>query len=295
MQKMIIVQLNGGLGNQMFQYAVGRNLSYSLNTELKLDISQFPRDKLREYSLSIFNIKQIFASPRDMNRIKRPLAWKVKHPVKTLISAVNLDPPIMHVKEREFNFDHGIQVLPNDIFLEGYWQSEKYFKNIEPLIREEFTLKPVLGLNLRDLSEKIRYRNSVSIHIRRGDYIINPVTNETHGICSADYYQRAIKKIAQSVNNPYFVFFSDDPVWVKENMIIEYPWCCASHNNSKDYEDMFLMSLCKHHIIANSSFSWWGAWLCTNPKKIIIAPAKWFNKPNIPIDDIIPESWIKLS
>lgn len=292
---MIITQLNGGLGNQMFQYATGRSLACHNNTQLKLDISQFHQDNLREYCLSPFNITENIASQADLNRVNRPLAWKVKNPVKTLKSVKNRKTPITYVKERDFNFNPEILKLPDNIYLEGYWQTEQYFKRIEPILQKDFSLKITLGTIIHEMSERIvQDGNAVSVHVRRGDYVTDPETNKTHGVCTIDYYERALEKMMQNIDNVKFFIFSDDPNWVKENISLDAPSYCVSDHGLKNYEEQYLMSLCRHHIIANSSFSWWGAWICSNPEKIIIAPKKWFNRSEINTNDLIPKSWIRL-
>jgi hypothetical protein len=291
---MIIVKLNGGLGNQMFQYAAGRCLAYSLNTGLKLDISQFRQEKNREYDLSVFNITGTIASATDLGNVRWPLPWRIKHPAEAFKSINKQNTAVQYVKERQFHFDPEILALSDNVYLEGYWQSEKYFSAIEPIIRKEFQVRIALPPDVQGLSERIRNCNAVSIHIRRGDYINNPVTNATHGVCPVDYYQRALEKIIQVVDNPYFWIFSDDPGWVRENITTDTPSYCVSDDNFKNYEDLYLMSCCRHHIIANSSFSWWGAYLGLNPDKIIIAPRRWFKKTDMITSDLLPESWIRI-
>jgi len=292
---MIIIQLYGGLGNQMFQYAAGRSLAYSLNTELKLDITQYREDKLRNYALSVFSMTKNVASATDLGRVRRPLAWNIKHPIKALRTVIPQNVPIRFVKERHFYFDREIFALSDNVYLDGHWQSEKYFKNIEAIIREDFTLSDEPDYLNKQMADKIRNCEAVSLHVRRGDYISNPVTTAYHGFCSEEYYHRAISKLESSVKDPHFFVFSDDPVWAKENLKSGYPTTMIDFNGSeKDYEDLRLMSLCKHHIIANSSFSWWGAWLSNNPQKIVIAPKQWFNYSDIDTKDLIPESWIRL-
>ena len=136
---------------------------------------------------------------------------------------------------------------------------------------------------------------SVCIHIRRGDYVEDIITNQFHGVCNLDYYYRSIEYIASKIKNPYFFVFSDDPLWVKQNLILKYPCDYIDQNfGKKDYEDMRVISKCKHNIIANSSFSWWGAWLNINPNKIVIAPKNWFKSKAINTKDLIPESWFKI-
>jgi len=292
---MIITQLCGGLGNQMFQYAAGRSLAYSLNTELKLDISLFREGALREYHLSAFNITENIASHMDLKKVNRPLGWKVKHPVEASRSMIQRMATVKYVKESHFNFDPEILILSDNVYLDGNWQSEKYFKDIERIIREDFTLSEEPDYLNKHMAGKIRNCEAVSLHVRRGDYVSDPITTAYHGICSEEYYCGAISKLEGYVQNPHFFVFSDDPAWAKENIDTRYPTTIIDFNGSeRDYNDMRLMSLCKHHIIANSSFSWWGAWLSNNSHKIVISPKKWFNKPDINSQDLIPEFWIRL-
>jgi Glycosyl transferase family 11 len=291
---MIITQLNGGLGNQMFQYAAGRCLAYSLKTELKLDISRFRQDTFRNYDLSVFSIRENIASDADLNRVRHPLPWMIKHPIKTLKSVVRQDVTVRYVKESQYHFDPAFFNLPENVYLEGYWQSEKYFKKIEPLIRQEFRLHTEPKAPVQELAVRIREGNAISIHIRRGDFVKNAATNATHGVCSPDYYHQAVEKISRQVDDARFWIFSDDPAWVKENITVGYPSYYVSDHHFNNYEDMYLMSCCRHHIIANSSFSWWGAYLDSNPGKIVIAPKRWFKKTDISTTDLLPESWIRI-
>jgi hypothetical protein len=291
---MIITRLNGGLGNQMFQYAAGRCLAYSLNTGLKLDISPFRNDPLRGYELSAFSITENIASGADMNQVRRPLPWMIRHPAQALKSIIRQNNPVRYVKENQFHFDPEIPVLPDNVYLEGYWQSEKYFKKIEPLIRQEFRLRVAPGALVQESAGRIRDGNAVSIHIRRGDFLSNPATNATHGVCSVDYYQRAVEKIVSLVDDARFWIFSDDPGWVTENITLNHPACCVSDHHFNNYEDLYLMSCCRHHIIANSSFSWWGAYLGSYSGKMVIAPKNWFKRTDISTTDLLPDSWIQL-
>jgi len=291
---MIITQLIGGLGNQMFQYAAGRSLALLHNTELRLDISKFKKIKgitPREYSLSPFTIKETFASDEDLQRVKIH-SFRLQNFFVELYCAFTGNSSITYKKEPHFHFDPDFFTLPDNIYLEGYWQSEKYFKSIEDIIRQEFTLREEPDATNTSMAEKILKSNAISIHVRRGDYIENQVTFNHHGVCSSEYYHTAIEFVANKSFNPHFYIFSDDPLWVKQNLVVNYPHTYVTHNQSiKDSSDLWLLSLCKHHIIANSSFSWWGAWLSTNPEKMVIAPKKWVNNPNMETRDLIPESW----
>ncbi|MCG2735991.1 MAG: alpha-1,2-fucosyltransferase [Candidatus Methanoperedenaceae archaeon] len=291
---MIIVKLIGGMGNQMFQYAAGRRLAMKHNTRLKLDLTSLldrtPYDNFiyRNYELDVFNIQGNFASPSEINKFY-PLKKNIFYRIRKKLKHINL------VQEPHFHFYDKTLSAPNNTYMEGYWQSEKYFKDIENIIRDEYKIKHrMVGLN-EQMAKEIKTCDSVSIHIRRGDYVSNLVTNEKHGVCPVEYYQKAVKKIESRLEKPQFYIFSDDPKWAIENLNLEYPTKFITHNSAdKNYEDLRLMSLCKHNIIANSSFSWWGGWLNTNSEKIVIVPKKWFNDPSINTDDLIPERWIRI-
>lgn len=295
---MIIVQLIGGLGNQMFQYAAGRSLALHLETELKLDITQFQKIRgitPREYSLCHFRIKENFASRQDL-QCARMSSTGVRNFFVNIRCSLTGNKQISYKKEpRHFIFDRDFFRYPDNSYLEGYWQSEKYFKDIEDLIRREFTLKKELDTSNAQVAENILDSNAVSVHIRRGDYVANPAVFNYLGVCSLEYYQKAIECIAKKISDPHFYIFSDDTAWVKQNLVINYPHTHVIINQGKsDFLDLWLMSLCRHHIIANSSFSWWGAWLGTNADKITIAPSRWANIPSGDVYDIIPDGWIKI-
>ncbi len=275
---MITVQLNGGLGNQMFQYSAGRAVSLQHNVPLALDITYCKRNPGRPYKLCNFKV-----------------AGEVVEESPLIIKLKSILHPQSLFKEQSFYYDPSILDCHDDVYLQGYWQSEKYFKDIERIIREDFTLSEEPDYLNQQMIDKIRNCEAVSLHIRRGDYVSDPITTAYHGICSEEYYYGAISKLEGYVQNPHFFVFSDDPAWAKENIDTRYPTTIIDFNGSeKDYEDMRLMSLCKHHIIANSSFSWWGAWLSNNPQKIVVAPKQWFNKPDIKTQDLIPETWFRL-
>ena len=295
---MIIVKLQGGLGNQMFQYAIGRQLSIINNTYLKLDLS-FLNDKtpranftIRNYELDAFNLACSFPEYIEIKHFyQNNLISKIKRRLGSL----------KQVKEKGLKFNPNILELKGNIYLSGYWQSEKYFEAIRSNLLSEFSLKNSLqdklesDESLQQIKELINTTNSVSVHFRRGDYVSDSVTNQFHGTCLMNYYQDAIRRIADQIPNPHFFLFSDDPEWVVSNRIIDdFPTTVVTAPNM--HLDMYLMSLCKHNIIANSSFSWWGAWLNPNPEKMVIAPKRWFAKDelNLQTQDLIPQNWIRL-
>ncbi|MFH1461878.1 MAG: alpha-1,2-fucosyltransferase [bacterium] len=285
---MIITKLQGGLGNQMFQYAIGRFLAQKNKTELKLDLSFYcnkQNEPQRIYSLENFNIKENIATQKEIEDFEK---YKNKSGWKHFFYKSFFTNDSIYVKEKQFNFDPKVLKTYDNSYLDGYWQNEKYFKSIENIIRENFTLKNKLPDNLQNILTKIKNPNSISLHIRRGDY----VNKENYNVLPIEYYNEAIKIITEKNSDIHLFIFSDDIVWAKNNLNTEFPITFIYGN--KDYQDLILMSLCKHNIIANSSFSWWGAWLNSNPNKIVIAPKKWFNKTEINTEDLIPKSWIKI-
>lgn len=291
---MVITRLIGGLGNQMFQYAAGRRLAHVLGTELKLDITEFDNYKFRTfrtYSLGNFNIREKFASLEEVAALTRPT---ILERIRAKVLRKPPRPPQTYIREKHFHFDPEIMRLPDGVYLDGYWQSEKYFADIAEINRREFTVKvPQAGKN-KELGEQINSRESVSLHVRRGDYASDPQTNKMHGCCGKDYYLCCVEHVTQLVKNPHFFIFSDDPEWTRDNLKLPYPMTLVEHNvGNKDYEDLRLMSQCKHHIIANSSFSWWGAWLNPRKDKMVLAPKQWFAKRKASTQDLIPAQWLR--
>jgi hypothetical protein len=295
---MVIVQLIGGLGNQMFQYAAGRALALHHRTALKLDISAFASYPLRTYRLHHLRIHEDFATPQEVaavqaggwNRFTR-LLWRIQRKVRVL----RYYQETIFREQQLWVYDSNILRTRKDVYLVGSWQSEKYFAAIADLIREEFQLREEPSATSRELAEHMRTCQAVSLHVRRGDYVTNPRTYQIHGVCSLEYYARSITYIAQHVERPTFFVFSDDPDWARAHIRPGHPTVYVTHNGAaRDYEDLWLMSQCKHHILANSSFSWWGAWLCRNPDKIVLAPREWLRDPNVCTRDLLPTGWMQI-
>lgn len=301
---MIIVRINGGLGNQMFQYATGLAISMHNKSELLLDTSDLKSKKnetRRELLLPNFNVSIRIATGEGFSRIKIPstensdLLSKIKRKVFRITESFKPLGQRKFIVEPYFEFCPEILNIEDNCYLSGVWQSEKYFKSIESVIRESFTLKNSPSIKTKDWVEKVSGCNSVSIHIRRGDYVHSQKTNRLHGVCSLDYYNQAIDFICNKVDSPIFFIFSDDIDWVKKNLKINSPLFYISDKNIPDYEELIIMSNCKNNITANSSFSWWGAWLNRNASKITIAPKQWFSESShISTRDLIPKEWISL-
>jgi hypothetical protein len=292
---MIVSNIIGGLGNQMFQYAAGRALSLAKGALFSLDISDFTNYRLHQG----FELQRVFDCPLQIASevdIRNILGWQsspivrrtLMHPRLSFFRRQGL------VVEPHFHYWREVSNVPVDSYLTGYWQSERYFRNAAQTIRSSFIFKPPLNQRNAELVKQIERVNAISLHVRRGDYVKNPKTTAIHGVCPLEYYRSAIRYVAERVENSSFFIFSDDTAWVKENLKIDFPLQYVDHNQgSESYNDMRLMSLCRHHIIANSSFSWWGAWLNPRPDKIVLAPRKWFANNN-DVTDLFPQGWVVL-
>lgn len=289
---MIIVKLMGGLGNQMFQYACGRRLSFIHKVPLLLD-TRFLDDKeirqnftVRDYELNIFKLNANIAEHRITNRFYN------SNYISRFIRKISY-PRIIIEEHRKLN--DRVLMAPSSAYLVGYWQSEEYFKDISDIIKEELAFPEKCENDyVSELCESMKNTNSIAIHIRRGDYATNKHINSVHGLLDLDYYRKAVNLINRKIVNAKFYLFSDDPGWVSKNFVKNINAVNINHHKPvRNYVDMKLMSYCQHNIIANSSYSWWGAWLNKNPDKIVIAPQKWYAVGNnIEIAEYrIPGSW----
>lgn len=297
---MIIVKLKGGLGNQLFQYAMARRLAYVNNVPLKLDIvSGYENDDHgRKYCLNNLNIQEDVATLDEVFRIIKK--GRIRKKLFKLFERKFKPYHKRHyLIERHYKFDPVILNIraTKRVYLDGYWQSEKYFKDIEDIIRREFKVRyEPYGKN-QLIIQQILNCNSVSLHIRRGDNVTHQASKKIYKVPSMEYYNVAVEKLKESLQKPHFFIFSDDLEWAQKNMKLSYQTTFVTHNGDENnYEDLRLMSFCKHHIIANSSFSWWGAWLSDYSHKIVIAPEEWVKKPFLHIQnkDLIPSSWIRI-
>ncbi|MEK7594262.1 MAG: alpha-1,2-fucosyltransferase [Patescibacteria group bacterium] len=292
---MIIAKLMGGLGNQMFQYAAAVGIAEKLGTAVAIDKSWFDTavdvDTPRRYELDGFALQQAFVNPERLTLVSdRNKTAKTK---LYDLTKGRIKPRVLVYKESGHGFDSRVLKLQNNTLLDGFWQTEKYFAHARNKLLEDFEFTNPPSSKNQQLLRDISGSNAISLHVRRGDYANNANTNAFHGLTGLDYYKAAVAKIAKQVKDPTFFVFSDDPEWCKQNLKIDFPSTYVSHNKD-GIEDMRLMTHCQHHIIANSSFSWWGAWLNPNPDKIVIAPKKWFNDTSMDTKDILPEEWIKL-
>lgn len=297
---MVIVKLMGGLGNQLFQYAAARYLALKHGTHVAFDMSWFynipPQDTPRKFELHNFNICARIASPIEIAEIGGIYNSFLQKTVVQLRTITGLHKYCFNrYVEREFRYHPELHLLGDNVYLDGYWQSELYFKDVEDAIRSDLSFKSDPDGNNRSLIYRFASEESVAIHFRRGDYESNPSTAAFHGYPGDSYYNDAIIKIAGMCLQPRFYVFSDDPEWVKREFVFPVEVEYVTHNLFKDsYEDLRLMSSCKHIVLANSSFSWWGGWLGNNTDRIVIAPKRWFAGNLSGFADIIPARWISI-
>jgi len=286
---LIIVKIIGGLGNQMFQYAYAKALE-KRGYEVKIDISSFDTYKLHGgYQLDKYNI-DLSVSTREENKefYHDELFFKI-------LKKVGFYTPKI-VKEKSLLFDDELLKVQDNSYVDGYFQSEKYFIDIRNILLKQFAIKQSLSAYTKKIKSIILDKeNSCSLHVRRGDFT-NSTNIDIHGVCSLEYYQKAIEYLKRNCIDLNFFIFSDDMQWVRENLKLENAIYVDSKENRLPHEDMYLMSLCSHNIIANSSFSWWGAWLNKNNDKIVVAPKRWFadDKSYNQSSDIAPDNWEKI-
>jgi hypothetical protein len=286
---MVVTQLVGGLGNQLFQYSIGRALAEKHRTRLKLHVGVLGEYRLRRYALTHFRTNADVLTESQAAELGLE-----ERPAGVLRGILNRR-RIKRVVEKSFTFDPTVLATIPPCYLIGYWQSPKYFESIEPLIRKELSIAdPLDGIN-EIVARHIESTTAVAVHVRRGDYVTNPDTNRYHGTCSPEYYRDAEDWLKSRVGSITLFVFSDDPDWVRGNLHFTSPSRIVDHNGPDHaHEDLRLMSLCPHHIIANSTFSWWGAWLSLHQDKIVIAPRRWFTEAAHSTEDLIPRTWVRL-
>jgi hypothetical protein len=285
---MITVQLTGGLGNQMFQYAAAKALALHHKTNLLLDTSSFYREELPELEVPRnFELYNFDGAIDDYTNIVNE-NFKEKRIEKIL---PNYKRTVY--KEPFYHFDDNFFKSNATVYLKGGWQSYKYFSLYNEIIKSTFKLKESITasfINSADL-----FSNSVGVHIRRGDYLRKKIILDWHGVMDSSYYKRGFDEIAKRGNIGKVFYFSDDPLWVEKELVPIMPGqIISSANSSGHLEDFYLMQHCSHNIIANSSFSWWAAYLNPNPDKMVVAPQRWFNKANLNTKDLLPAGWIKV-
>ncbi|WP_372886561.1 alpha-1,2-fucosyltransferase [Shimia sp.] len=280
---MIFARLFGGLGNQMFQYAAGRALASRLGTDLALDPRSLEargtRPLTRIFDLDITDAPAL--PPAKGDGLLRYAMWR----------GLGRNPRFR--REHGLGFNPGFSDWSDNSYLHGYWQSARYFSGIAPHLRRAFVPRPQASEENAAMAARIQATPAVSLHVRRGDYL----ALGAHGVCTEAYYRAAVDHIASRMTETPTIFvFSDDPGWARDNLPLPFEKLVVDLNGAEtDYEDLRLMSLCRHNIIANSSFSWWAAWLNANPDKMVTAPATWFAARSMHNPDILPDTWHRIA
>jgi hypothetical protein len=279
---MVIARIRSGLGNQLFIYAAARALAHRLGEDLKLDVSFFKTYPLRQFALGHFAIDAKICRPQEL--------W-----LRKLFAKLHLRRPDRLFREASPAYQPAFAELKNNTILQGYFQSEKYFSSVPDILRKEFALKTPLSGPTSHYLARMSAGNPVSVHVRRGDYVSYQSINERFGALDLDYYSSAKRWMDHELSGPTYHIFSDDGPYAEKYILPIFGPCAQIVPPvTGDFEHLALMRSCHHHIIANSSFSWWGAWLADFPGKQVIAPATWFrNKSEIPVD-IIPDNWITI-
>jgi Glycosyl transferase family 11 len=298
---MVTVFLRGGLGNQMFQYAAGLALAKKQGTSLLLDTTflndRFPRKQFtyRTYDLDVFDIKPKFTLLSEVSaQMPIPGLWLGLDLVA--IKGADIFGTQKLLKEKkDYVFQEAVFNENTSALLWGFWNTEKYFDDAQNEVRDAFRFRPSENAAIIAAKKEIVNSNAVALHVRRGDYLL-PKHAKVYGTTDVSYYDRAIAYMAERVKSPTFFVFSDDIEWCRENIKTSFPavFMTDETRGPKASGHLELMSLCKHNIIANSTFSWWGAWLNANPEKIVVAPKAWDQGSLDQKKDVIPQGWVTI-
>jgi hypothetical protein len=292
--KAVMVHLLGGLGNQMFQYAAARAVAVRCHAPLVLDASWLSDEAQRPLALRPFHIKaEILQSSapslsplnlglqRFARRLDRRFAFR------------KLGAPVY--REKSFGYDAGVRSRRAPVYLYGYFQSEKYFAGCRDVIFGDFQVTTPPRPAAQKLLDRIEASDAICLHVRRGDYVTDPSANAFHGLCPPDYYRRGLDDVVRHLSRPECFVFSDDPHWVRENLKLSVPMTVVDiHGPGEAHEDLRLMAACHSYVIANSTLSWWGAWLGRRPGKRVVAPRQWFRSGSRDASDLVPDHWGRL-
>jgi len=289
----VIARLEGGLGNQLFQYAAARSLADRLGCDLSLDLRDLQGVVQHPFQLGRYGIRASTATSDEMEHLpdwKNSRLGRIRSQLSQQLPFAFSFPVFW---PQSFAFDPRFDRISKPVFLVGYWQTEKYFAwNRAHILRDIQLISPLRADT--PMLDHIRSTNSVSLHIRRGDYISNPDAAKFHGLCDLTYYHAAVADMSARRGDISVFVFSDEPAWARENLKLEVPTYYVEGDACGDaHTDLELMSLCKHHIIANSSFSWWGAWRSATKEHSVIAPVRWFLDAGTDTRDVVPYSWIR--
>lgn len=297
---MLIVSVFQGIGNQLFHYAYARAQSLRMGVPFKLDnsyyeehseVTQFGFTYRRDYGLNRYNILENIATHEDIAAIKEEPSTRWGRLMRRLRRKFLPYYRQNIVKEDWTIFDWNLLKVGSGTWIQGYYTSEAFFKDYRDIILKEFTLKNEPNEVNKAMIERMQASNSVCMSIRRSNFLNNPL----HGCCGEAYYKEAAAHIATLIGDepPHFFIFGDDAAWIEKYFDLPFTWELVKHNNGDFYEDLRLMTHCRHHVIPNSTFSWWAAWLAQHPKKVVVAPKYWLNTSEIDYTMVLPDEWIK--
>jgi hypothetical protein len=291
-KSLVTVDLIGGLGNQLFQYAIARAIAHARGGNVALNLEWFDAVRsasvtTRHYALAPFLLPVALVRPWYAN--SRALLYFNK-------ALKRIGVRRSYFRETDFfSFDPTALSAEPPIHLSGYWQSWKYFEGISDLLKRELGTPRNLSAASTEMLQRIKSCDAICVHVRRGDYVSNAAASNLHGTCGLDYYRSAMSVISAPLKNPYAFVFTDDPGWVRENFVSAVPFTVVDINaHEQAHQDLWLMAACSHFVIANSSLSWWGAWLSTAQEKTVICPRKWFKGGDHDTSDLLPEEWIRM-
>lgn len=292
---MVTVRLKAGMGNQMFQYAFGLRMARLLDTDLSLDLSLLldrargTDHVYRDYDLTIFKLQAKFSiAPHLLRTLYKTKSAKVCKTTRAWIARNKL-----YIREPHFSVSKEILENPkNNSLYEGWWQSERYFSEIEEEIRQEFAFKTPIIPTSEILLSKIKNSEAICLNVRRTDFLKTASLNTTNRA----YFLKAAEQMAQKIQNPHFFIFSDDVKWCAEHLNLPFKSTLVTHTHKgeKFGNYMQLMTACQHFIIPNSSFAWWAVWLNKNLNKQVIAPKNWFAEGDYDTSDLVPNHWERL-
>lgn len=289
--KAVVVRLMGGLGNQMFQYATAKALALRIGAELQLDLSWFGNDPNRQFALGSFAIKAHLQKQRK----RKPQGNNLYTRVLRKFGFPREKQGIPVFRETSALYDPMFEKIQQPVFLDGYFQSENYFVPFRQQIMEEFIIREEPSPAASQILRQILSTDAIALHIRRGDYVTNPIASAYHGTCSLDYYHAGLDRVTEGLSKPHCFVFSDDPYWVRENFKPNIPMTLVDiHRTDQAHEDLRLMMTCQKFVIANSSLSWWGAWLSSCDGKKVVAPLNWYQNSDKDTSDLIPKTWLRL-
>ncbi|HEU5215922.1 MAG TPA: alpha-1,2-fucosyltransferase [Gaiellaceae bacterium] len=292
---MVVVRLTGGLGNQLFQYAAARRLSLVRGTELVLDTGWFRHEAAgypaaRPYELRHLELpaRVVSLSPQTIARWEQGLTARVGRWPGRRIRL-----PVIRQSEDWSGLDERVLDGPADVVLDGYWQNEGYFRDVAETLRAELRLPAAPGPRFAQLLEAIASSEAIAVHLRRGDYVTVPQVAEVHGTLELAYYREAVGLVAERAGSDAHVFvFSDDPEWAEAHLVFDLPTTHVGRTGSSATAELRLMASCRHHVVANSSYSWWGAWLAERPGQVVVAPTRWTRRTDS--SAIVPARWMRI-